>query len=440
MNTPLTDTLLTDTLLTDREEQSVKSQLVDIFRETLRRLDLATRMSARIHCQRDVLAIGEDLYDLSAYERLQVLAIGKAAPEMAAAFDTAVGRGRATGIVVPPHACVAPLGNFRCIPGGHPYPNQGSMQAAHAVLNMLRAAGEESLIVFLISGGGSAVFEAPLWNDISLQDCRRLYETLVTCGANIYEMNTVRKHFSAVKGGRLAVAAWPARQVTLYVSDAPAGRDSTVASGPSMPDESTVAECREIIARYRMSLPASYQREIPETPKPGDGYFDRSRYLALLSNQDGVEALAELACGCGWFVTRDTSCDDWPLERAADHLLARLRAMEGTPACVVSGGELSCPVTGQGTGGRNQAFALYCAMQIAGERIAVLSAGTDGADGNSPAAGAVSGGETCRRTDLDARDFYARSDSYSFFAPLGDAIVTGPTGNNVRDLRLLVKY
>jgi hydroxypyruvate reductase len=236
----------------------------------------------------------------------------------------------------------------------------------------------------------------------------------------------------------LAAAAWPARQVTLFVSDVPAGRDSTVASGPTMPDESTVAECREIMARYQMPLPATYRRDIPETPKPGDGYFDRSRYLALLSNQDGTVALADLARERGWRVEVDTSCDDWPLERAADHLLARLRAMPA-PACVVSGGELSCPVTGNGIGGRNQAFVLYCAMQTTGERIAALSAGTDGADGNSPAAGAVSDGETCGR-GLDARDFYVRSDAYSFFAALGDAIVTGPTGNNVRDLRLLVKY
>ncbi len=420
-------------------EQTVKSQLVDMFRETLRRLDLGACMSARIHCRRDVLAIGEDLYDLSRYQRVQVVAIGKAASEMAAIFDTLIGRGRATGLVVPPRLPGAALKNFHYIPGGHPYPNQGSLDAAREVLSVLQAADEESLIVFLISGGGSALFEAPFWEDVPLEDCRRLYEMLVTCGANIYEMNALRKHLSAVKGGRLAVAAWPARQVTLYVSDVPAGRDSTVASGPTMGDESTVAECREIMARYQMLLPVSYQREIPETPKPGDGYFDRSRYLALLSNQDGIAALAELAPGRGWHVAVDTSCDDWPLERAAEHLLARLRELPA-PACLVSGGELSCPVTRQGIGGRNQAFALYCAMRIAGERIVVLSAGTDGVDGNSPAAGAVSGGQTCLRAGLDARDYYARSDSYSFFAALGDAIVTGPTGNNVRDLRLLVKY
>jgi hydroxypyruvate reductase len=429
------------------DAQTVKSQLVEMFRETLRQLDLGACMSARIHCQRNILTLGEDLYDLSAYQRVQVVAIGKAASEMAATFDTLVGQGRATGIVVPPHAPAAPLDNFRYIPGGHPYPTHGSVQAAHAVLRLLQAAGEESLIVFLISGGGSAVFEAPLWEDISLEDCQRLYQTLVTCGANIYEMNTVRKHFSAVKGGRLALAAWPARQVTLYVSDVPTGRDSTVASGPTMPDESTVGECREIIARYKMPLPASYRckssGEIPETPKPGDGYFVRSRYLSLLSNQDGIEALVEMARDRGWFVEVDTACDDWPLARAADHLLARLRAIPNAPAGVVSGGELSCPVTGQGIGGRNQAFALYCAMRTAGEPIAVLSAGTDGADGNSPAAGAVSSGETSERAThagLDPRDFYARSDAHSFFAALGDAIVTGPTGNNVRDLRMLVKY
>ncbi len=419
----------------------MKTELAAMFRETLARLDPAARMAERIYCEHGVLSIGEDLYDLSAYERLQVIAIGKAAVPMADAFDQLVGRGRATGIVVAPHAPESPLRNFRYIEGGHPCPDEGSVRAARAVVEMVGPAGKESFIVFLISGGGSALFEAPLWEDVPLEGCRRLYEILVTCGANIYEMNTVRKHFSAVKGGHLAAAAWPARQVTLYISDVPEGRDSTVASGPTMPDESTAAECREIIARYKMDLPESYQRGIPETPKSGEGYFDHSRYHLLMSNRDGLEILADLARQRGWRVEVDTSCDDWPLEKAADYLLSRLRRLRA-PACIVTGGELSCPVTGNGIGGRNQAFALYCATKIAGERLAVFSGGTDGLDGNSPAAGASADGETCARAaaaNLDPRDFYERSDSYTFFDKLGDAIVTGPTGNNVRDLRVLVK-
>ena len=415
----------------------MKQQLAEMFREALGSLDLSRRMAARVHCERSLLTIQKDLYDLDAFDEIQVVAIGKAATEMAATFDLLIGRGRASGIVVAPYEATAVLPNFRYLAGGHPYPTQGSFRAARAVLQMLDTSGEQSLVVFLISGGGSAVFELPLFDDIDIEDCRDFYQSLVTCGANIYEMNVVRKHFSAVKGGRLAVAAWPARQVTLFVSDVPAGKDSTVASGPTMPDESTVAECREVLARYSLG-----DREIPETPKPGDGHFDHSRYYVLLSNEDGVNALADLARACGWNTAIDVSCDDWPLERASEYLLGKLRAMR-RPACIVSGGELSSPVTGAGTGGRNQAFVLDCAMRIGNERIAVLSAGTDGVDGNSPAAGAVADWTTVQRAaqaGMDPRDHFARSDAYTFFAALGDAIITGPTGNNVRDLRILAAY
>jgi hydroxypyruvate reductase len=420
----------------------MKQQLVGMFREALGSLDLARRMAARIHCERSLLTIHDDLYDLDAFTQLRVIAIGKAAAEMATTFDLLIGRGRASGIVVAPYEATAMLPNFRYLTGGHPYPTKGSFTAARAVLQMLETCDEQSLVIFLISGGGSAVFELPLFDDIEIEDCRRFYELLVTCGANIYEMNVLRKHFSAVKGGRLAVAAWPARQATLFVSDVPAGKDSTVASGPTMPDESTVKECQQVLARYDLALPTSYRREIPETPKPGEGNFDHSRYYKLLSNEDGVKALADLARARGWNTVIDVSCDDWPLERATSYLLDRLVGMQ-RPACVVSGGELSSPVTGTGTGGRNLAFVLDCAMHIGNERIAVLSAGTDGVDGNSPAAGAVADGTTMERAakaGLDPRDYFARSDSHTFFGLLGDAIVTGPTGNNVRDLRILLAY
>jgi hydroxypyruvate reductase len=180
--------------------------------------------------------------------------------------------------------------------------------------------------------------------------------------------------------------------------------------------------------------------ELPETPKPGDPVFRRSRYVSVLSNEDAVAAAVNVAASHGWTAECDTTCDDWPLERAADYLLERLRSMPKRPACIVSGGELSCPVTGEGQGGRNQAFVLYCAQRIAGERIAVLSAGTDGIDGNSPAAGAVADGDTLSRSKHNAQLSYQQSDSYTYFVALGDTVMTGPTGNNVRDLRLLLAY
>ncbi len=432
--------------------EEARAELVRMFRQALERLDPRARLAEKIHCERNLLEVGEDLYALEQYARLRVVAFGKAAAEMAAALDTLLGPGRVSGIVVPSAPPREPLPNFRYVVGGHPYPNAQSLEAAEAVLALLDDAGEDTLVIFLISGGGSALLEKPLFDDVTLADAAEFHRLLVTCGANIYEMNVLRKHFSAVKGGRLALAAYPARQVTLYISDVPLDRPSTVASGPTMPDESTAAECYEIAQRYNLlpRLPAPYRRpfeqfSLPETPKPGDPYFAHSRYLAVLSNQDGLDALQDLARARGWSAETDLSCDDWPLERAAGHLLARLRGHPAGagPACLLSGGELSCPVTGDGVGGRNQAFVLYCAMQIAGENIAVLSGGTDGVDGNSPAAGAVADGSTLERAraaGLDPRSFYKRCDSYSFFATLKDAVVTGPTGNNVRDLRILVAF
>jgi hydroxypyruvate reductase len=446
----------------------MRNVLKEMFLQALRELDLPGRLRQQVWAKGSVLEIGGDLYALDQLERIRAIALGKAAAEMAAALDEALGVGRATGLVVSSAEPGTRLPNFRYVVGGHPCPTAASIEAANAALELAgRSAGECSLLIFLISGGGSALLEKPLFDDITLEQAAAFHRLLVTCGVGIYEMNVLRKHFSAVKGGRLALAAYPARQCTLYVSDVPTGKPSTIASGPTMPDESTVADCMAVTERYGLvdSLPAPYacrlrwaaerlkggkpaadtpEYPIPETPKPGDPRFEHSRYYSVLSNQDGIDSLARQAAQRGWAVEVDLSCDDWPLEKAADALMARLRDLRqrsGKPSCVISGGELSSPVTGSGAGGRNQAFALYCATKIAGEKTAMLSAGTDGIDGNSPAAGATACGSTLRRAaeaGLDPLAYYRNSDSYSFFEALGDAIVTGPTGNNVRDLRVLV--
>jgi hydroxypyruvate reductase len=220
-----------------------------------------------------------------------------------------------------------------------------------------------------------------------------------------------------------------------------------------MPDDSTLEDCARILSRYELpaKLPAAYRSVWAagpaETPKPGERYFGQSRYYCLLSNRDGVRILQQLARAQGWLVCADTSCDDWDYRRAADYLLGRLATLRAenpaTPVAVVSGGELSCAVTGDGLGGRNQAFVLDCVAKIADERIIVLSGGTDGVDGNSPACGAVADGGTLARArvaGLEPEDFLRRSDAYHFFERLGDALIVGPTGTNVRDLRILLAY
>jgi glycerate 2-kinase len=274
----------------------------------------------------------------------------------------------------------------------------------------------------------------------------------VHSGGTIAEINAVRKHLSAVKGGRLALAAYPAQQVSLLVSDVPDTALDALASGPTMPDSTTVEDCRAIAKRYGMleQFPASvrelFERHaLEETPKSDDPAFVRSRWWPILSNEAVVKIAAREATRLSFTVEVDNTCDDWDYAKACEYLLGRardLRAKTGR-VCLISGGEVTVRVTNGGTGGRNQQFALACAEKIAGENITVLSAGTDGIDGNSLAAGAVADGTTVERAKargLDVSAALRRFDGYPFFNALGDALVTGPSGNNLRDLRIVLAY
>ena len=427
--------------------------------ETLRLLDVGPRLRESLRLREGVLEAGGDCYPMDRSQRVRVVSFGKAAREMAEAAAESLAGASLCGIVVAPSSAPLSLPGdrgpaFKSFQGGHPYPNEQSSRAAEATLTFLANCSRNDLVLFLISGGGSALLEKPLDRSVSLEDLRRFHEVLVTCGATIYEVNVLRKHLSALKGGRLAERAAPATQITLYVSDVPDHLPSTVASGPTMPDESTVEDCRRIAASYDLlqkfpgSIRAVFESgKIAETPKPGHPCFARSRYYCLLSNREAVEKLVKMARANGLLAQPDVSCDDWEFRKAADHLLARLgeirRQHPGRPVMLVSGGELSCPVSGQGQGGRNQAFVLHCAGKIAGQPIVVLSAGTDGIDGNSPACGAIADGDSAGRAaklGLDPERFLREGNSYRFFEKLGDAVLTGPTGTNVRDLRILMAY
>ena len=357
-----------------------------------------------------------------------------------------------TGIVSAPTAPVSPLPGLKYFTGGHPIPNEESWKAAEAILEMLARCGERTLVFFLLSGGGSALVELPLDRRFSLPDVQQVHRALVGCGAPIDAINTVRKHFSAVKGGRLAAAAARATKITLAVSDVPAGKESALASGPTLPDPSTLEDMHKVLRDYPLldKLPEVFKRwvaenAVPETPKAGAPAFRNSHFLLLLGMDDLFHPAHGAAEGLGFITCCDNATDDWPVERAAEYLLAQLAELKvchpSRRVAIIADGEVSSPVTGDGIGGRNSAFVLACVERIAGQRIAVLSAGTDGMDGNSPAAGAVADGETLSRAiaaGLDVRASFQRSDAYTFFQCLDDAVVTGPTGNNLRDLRILI--
>jgi hydroxypyruvate reductase len=422
-----------------------------IFRHVLTECSIQKAFARQVGCDRGVLRVCEDLYDLSSYSRVHVVSIGKAAHTMAEALVEQVGSS-VSGIVAGVTDPSAQLPGFRYFRGGHPTPNAESVAAAGAILRSLRALDEDSLALFLLSGGGSAVVEKPLDDEISFDDLISTYRVLVLSGAPIAQINAIRKHLSATKGGRLALAANGAQQVSILVSDVPEDALDSLASGPTMPDSTTVEDCYRIAAQYEMTaqFPASVRelfqrRALEETPKSDDPAFVRARWWLVLSNPTAQQAAAAQAGAAGFAVEVDNSCDDWDYVRAADYLLDKLRRLrrDASRVCLVSGGEVTVKVSNGGTGGRNQQFALYCAQNIAGENITVLSAGTDGIDGNSPAAGAIADGTTvdrARRAGFQPETALARFDAYPLFEALGDAIMTGPTGTNVRDIRVLLAW
>ena len=422
-----------------------------IFAHAIAEASISKAFTRHVQCERGVLRLGDDLYDLHSYSRVLVVSIGKAGHTMVEALAEQVGaslEGMVASSIEPP----AQVRGFRYFLGGHPTPNAESIQGASAVLKALDAQTASSLVIFLISGGGSSIIEKPIDDEISLDDLISTYRTLVHSGAPISEINAVRKHLSAVKGGRLAQAAFPAQQVSVLVSDVPDNMPDALASGPTMPDSTTVEDCYRIADKYDLlaHFPPSTRelferRALEETPKSDDQVFHRSRWWPVLSNQTALHEASAAAERAGFVVRVDNSCDDWDYQAAADYLLKRLRELrkEFSRVCLISGGEVTVKVTNGGVGGRNQQFALACAGGIAGENTTVLSAGTDGIDGNSPAAGAVADGTTIERAQalqLNPLAALAKFDAYPLFSALGDAIEIGPTGNNVRDLRILIAH
>jgi glycerate 2-kinase len=437
----------------------------EIFTSALKNASIESAFARSVHCERRVLRIGDDLHDLDSYNRVFVVSIGKAAHTMAAALEAQFGS-NLEGIVASSVEPANQVRGFRYFLGGHPTPTAESIQAAGAILNSLRSLNSASLVIFMISGGGSSIVEKPVDDEISLPDLAATYRALVHSGAPIAEINAIRKHLSAVKGGRLAQAAYPAHQVSILVSDVPDNTPDALASGPTMPDSTSIEDCERIAAKYNLieQLPNSVadlfrQHALDETPKSDDPAFVRARWWTVLSNKVAIDEAVAAATRAGFAVEVDNSCDDWPYDKAAAYLLNRLRELRsrGRPShdllshdlpnkasrvCLISGGEVTVTVRNGGIGGRNQQFALACAEPIAGQDITVLSAGTDGIDGNSPAAGGIVDGSTLNRAGGAefVRHALSSFNAYPLFDTLGDALITGPTGNNLRDLRILLAY
>jgi glycerate 2-kinase len=443
----------------------LKQSAREIFADALRGLDAGRAVREAVQLDGAQLGIVDQKFALASRSRIYSIAIGKAAHAMASALRDALGARLTRGVVSAPQTSEPLPAQWQVFAGGHPLPNEASLAAGRAARALLSAAdAPDALVIFLISGGGSAMLEWPRGRSVTLADLRTTNRVLVTCGAPIAEVNAVRRVLSAIKGGGLSALAPHATQVSLIISDTNPGALAQVASGPTFASTGQAPrEIADILERYhlRQQLPASVLRALDDARtdeahnSAGQNADGLQRHYLLLDNERAQALAAEAARARGFAVEICDGLIEAPVEVGCRELVARLLQLrrertDERVVCLVGGGEFVCPVRGDGTGGRNAEAALRSAVEFAahaeeikraGWRVAALHAGTDGVDGNSPAAGAVADETTIRRArecGLDAADFLARSDAYNFFRALGDAIETGPTGTNVRDLRILL--
>jgi len=433
-----------------------RDAIVDIFRAGLRAVDPGR--SVREHMPHVFNVCRE-----TGVTEVEVIALGKGAATMAkAAMDELNDKVHARGIVLTKYGHAHGVvfhGNVEVFEAGHPIPDEAGHAAAQRILRVLEDADETMLALFLISGGGSALLASPA-EGMTLADKQAVTDLLLRSGASIDELNTVRKHLSRVKGGRLAKAAYPAHGISLILSDVIGDRLDVIASGPTAPDPSTYAEAIDVLGRYNLKdkVPANVMKILldgaagtfPETPKKGDPVFANFENIIIAGNQKATAAAEARAIELGFNPVAPAN----NVEGEASKLGARYaRAVRSTQRwigndpqrqsmCFIYGGEPTVTVKGDGKGGRNTELALAFAIAADGmEGVTFLSAGTDGTDGPTDAAGAIVDGGTVKRgreKGLDAREYLERNDSYSFFKETGELLITGPTVTNVMDLEIVL--
>jgi glycerate 2-kinase len=389
--------------------------------------------------------------------RVILLAAGKAAGSMAEVAEgwysnhLKLPAERLCGIAVARHGYGRPLQMVRMIEAGHPVPDAAGLEAAEAALKLADAATADDLVLVLMSGGASANWIAPA-SGVSFADKQAVTRALLRSGAHIGEINTVRKHLSRIKGGRLARHAHPAKLVTLAISDVPGDDPAVIGSGPTVPDPSTLEQARAIVAKFKLALPdavtAALNDPKNESPKPGDLEFAGSQFALAARPADSLRAAQAAVVAAGYeCVSLGADVEGEARDVANDHAkLARELRAQGRRAVILSGGELTVTIRGQGCGGPNQEYALALAIALAGlPDMAALAGDTDGTDGGAGAAtdpaGAIIDGQTVARAralGLDPAAFLADNNSTGFFEKLGDLVAPGPTFTNVNDFRAIV--
>jgi len=437
--------------------ETMRQHAMEIFQAALKAVDPVEAILRHVKRVDDGLQVGEHRFVFKDYDRILVVGAGKAGAPMARALEDLLGDNIADGVIVVKEGHGLPLEHVRIHEASHPVPDERGIRGAEEILSLVKGAGERDLVLCLISGGGSALLVAPA-EGVTLEDKQAVTRLLLACGADIHEINTIRKHLSRAKGGGLARFAYPTTVVSLILSDVIGDDLNVIASGPAVPDTSTFEDTRRVLEKYDIQdrMPASVQSriqqglvgDIEETPKVGDAVFQKCYTELVGTNIQALKAAGQQAEELGYQTLILSSTVEGEAREVVKVLTAIAKEVRDSgnplsaPACILCGGETTVTIRGDGKGGRNQEFALAAALGLDGiENIVVLAGGTDGNDGPTDAAGAMADGRTLARARakaLDPLDYLRRNDSYHFFQALEDLVITGPTRTNVMDVYMLL--
>jgi len=437
---------------------TMRKEALDIFYASLKAVDPITAVKRFLNKEGDSLIVKDTSFDLNSFDNIHLIGFGKAAAAMARGVEGILGDNLKAGIVSVKYGHLDKVSSkIKINEADHPVPDEAGMKGAKEIVDFLQQRNEKDLVICVISGGGSAILPLPC-KGITLAEKQETTKLLLACGADIKEINAIRKHISQVKGGQLARITQPATLVTLILSDVIGDPLDSIASGPAAPDQTTFEDCWIILTKYDLlgkippaveqHLKSGVDKLIPDTPKVGDPAFSKTYNNIVGSNWEAVVAARDYAQKLGYntlvlstFMEGETK-DVARVHAAIAKEVNKTSNPINIPACIISGGETTVTIRGDGLGGRNQEFVLAAAMDIQGmEKVVVLSAGTDGTDGPTDAAGAIADGETIQKAtqlNLDTLNYLQNNDSYHYFEQLNDLVKTGPTNTNVMDIRIVL--
>ena len=433
-----------------------------IFSKALSAVDPSKILKERIRIERDRLSIkmhgdSEKIFDLKAFHKIVLVGTGKASSSMARAIEELFGDRMTKGVITTKYGHLLPLKQTQTIEAGHPIPDRKGYEGARKIQRLLKESGPNDLVIFLLSGGGSALLPFPA-DGIELKEKQEVTQLLLDSGADIKEINTVRKHISWMKGGWVAKWAYPSTVIALILSDVVGDQLDVIGSGPTVPDPSTFEEAWEILKKYgllneitpsiRKHLQSGREGKVEETPKPGEAAFEKVSNILIGSNILALREAKKEAESLGFnTLILSSSIEGETREASRFHTAVAKEVISSgnpipRPACILSGGETTVTIKGKGLGGRNQEFVLAGALEISGvEKVVLLSGGTDGTDGPTDASGALADHTTVHRAKtmgLNPKAHLENNDAYPFFQKLGDLLITGPTHTNVMDVRIIL--